>query len=367
MIYLNIFKHFSFRRLIFTSLLVLICIFYWALILFFRILDEIFFFGYRKSKVKKPVFIISNPRSGTTYMHRLLCLDEDRFAYTLLYHTLLPSITFIKLVDVISWIDRRVGGFGRKFADWIDKVAFGGWSDVHPMGINQSEEDEGLYFFAMISPALGLVCPFFDQFKDIQFPDRLPERDKKMIQNFYGNTVKRWMYCMGTDKVYLAKSVMSTGRFHILLNEFPDARIVYLIRTPMKAVPSFASMFTATWPWLSPDIPLKSPEGKSWCELAVNYYSYFYEQKDVLAPENFYTVRYEDLVEEPKETVEGIYDHFNIEITPKFREQLEKITVRSRNYKSKHKYALEDYDMTPAEVYEPLKDLFAEFKFDPKP
>jgi hypothetical protein len=35
-------------------------------------LDEIFFPNYRMQEVKSPVFIIGNPRSGTTFTHRLI-------------------------------------------------------------------------------------------------------------------------------------------------------------------------------------------------------------------------------------------------------------------------------------------------------
>lgn len=367
LIYLNCIKHFSFRRALSTLVLIIVLLIYWPLILVFRILDEILFFGYRKTEVKNPVFIISNPRSGTTYMHRLMCLDEDRFVYTLLYHTILPSITFIRIIQGFGWIDKRIGRPGRRFFDWFGDKAFGGWSDVHPMGFNESEEDEGLYFFAMFSPALGLVCPFFEVFKDIQFPDRMDSRDRQRMKNFYVNTVKRWMYSIGKDKVYLAKSVMSTGRLKMLIEEFPDARIIYLVRTPLKAVPSFASMFTAPWALISPDLPLNGPEGRTWCELAISYYQYFYEQKSLIEPKNLKTVRYSDLVKHPRDTVIDIYNHFGIEITPKFRQQLDKITVRSRNYKSKHSYSLEEYGITAKEVYEPLKDLFEEFGFDPQP
>src|SRR5688572_9207818 len=50
--------------------------------LIFRLLDEIFYHGYKKIHIKQPVFIIANPRSGTTYLHRLVALDDERFTYT---------------------------------------------------------------------------------------------------------------------------------------------------------------------------------------------------------------------------------------------------------------------------------------------
>ena len=35
-------------------------------------LDEIFYPAYRQQVVKKPLFIVGNPRSGTTFLHELL-------------------------------------------------------------------------------------------------------------------------------------------------------------------------------------------------------------------------------------------------------------------------------------------------------
>ena len=53
--------------------------------LIFRLIDEIFYSGFHKKDIKQPVFIISNPRSGTTYLHRLIALDSERFAFTTTY------------------------------------------------------------------------------------------------------------------------------------------------------------------------------------------------------------------------------------------------------------------------------------------
>ena len=85
-IYQNL-KHFSIRRFILMILFFVVIVFMQTFMLLFRLLDEVFYPNYRKTKLKDPVFIISNPRSGTSYLHRLLCLDEDRFTYFMLYHT----------------------------------------------------------------------------------------------------------------------------------------------------------------------------------------------------------------------------------------------------------------------------------------
>ena len=100
--YLNCVKHFSFPRFLFTILLLSLHLFGVFIISFGRLMDELFFRGYKDVDLSDPVFIISNPRCGTTFLHRLLCLDKDRYTFTLLYHTLLPSVFYIKMIQKIA-------------------------------------------------------------------------------------------------------------------------------------------------------------------------------------------------------------------------------------------------------------------------
>ena len=44
------------------------------------LLDSIFFSGYRRIQVLQPVFVIGPPRSGTTFLQRVLARDEGRFS-----------------------------------------------------------------------------------------------------------------------------------------------------------------------------------------------------------------------------------------------------------------------------------------------
>ena len=65
----------------------------------FLLLDEILFPGYRKTKVEKPVFIIGNPRSGTTFLHRIMDKDKQNFTSFQVWELIFaPSITQRKLI-----------------------------------------------------------------------------------------------------------------------------------------------------------------------------------------------------------------------------------------------------------------------------
>src|SRR5688572_26821538 len=76
--------------------------------LFFRLLDEIFYRGYKKVQIKQPVFIIANPRSGTTYLHRLVALDDERFTYTKYAHTFFMTASFVRFYQIFHWVDKKI-------------------------------------------------------------------------------------------------------------------------------------------------------------------------------------------------------------------------------------------------------------------
>jgi len=164
-IYLNCIQYGNLRRILITIPVAIILLFIWLVLLVFRLLDEVFFFNYRKTTIKKPILITGNPRSGTTYMHRLMSLDVDRYVTMKLYHTILPSVTFYKLVNFLSLIDRKIGRPLRRFFDWVDSWFFKKWENIHSTGFNHTDEDEGLYVFSFLTVAVSLWCPYMQHFK----------------------------------------------------------------------------------------------------------------------------------------------------------------------------------------------------------
>ena len=361
-IYQNI-KHFSLRTFLFSIAFFIIILFVQFFMLIFRLLDEVFYPAYRKTTLKNPVFIISNPRSGTTYLHSLICLDEERFTYFMLYHTFFPSILFYRFILVLKKIDSHLNWTMRRFFLWVEKKVFSGWQDIHPMGFEQSEEDEGIFVLQMMSPIIGMFCPWF---REIDYPfvsDNLSEKKKRRMMSFYKNTLQRFSYAWGPDKTILVKNVVSTGRITMLMNTFPDAKIIYPVRSPYKIVPSMTSMFTATWSIIAPKLAKNSPEFRTWGEMIIAFYRHFMDEIDQFDKDKLYPCLYTDLMEKPKELVLDIYRQFDLNVSPEFEKRLDQATNKAKKYQSKHSYSLEEYGYTKEEIYEPLKDVFERFNF----
>lgn len=364
LLYLHFIKHFSIRNA-FIGLVYFLAIFTISLFnALCRLLDELLFPNYKHIKIQQPVFIISNPRSGTTYLHRLMCLNDEKFVYNLLYHTTFPSIIFYRFVQIMSGIDKKIGRPLHWVLDKINSIMFKGWDEIHKTGFNASEEDEGWHFISGISASIGLITPYLNEFKELYIPDNLSEKEKNNINEYYKATIQRWMYALGSDKVFLSKTVMSSGRLEMLHDIFPDVKIIFLIRNPYEAIPSFTSMFAEPWSALYPEIPHNSPVYREWGEAGIEYYKYFNIEKHKFNKENFITIPYTDLISNPKETVLKIYEQLNLELTPNFLQKLDAETQKQRKYTSKHSYSLEEYGFEKEHIYSELQFIFDEFGFE---
>ncbi len=359
------YRQFNWRVWLLSALLIFLFTLNQFIHLFFRLLDEIFHRGYKKQKIEQPVFIIANPRSGTTFLHRLMALDEERFTYTKYAHTFFMTSSFVQFYFVFRWLDRKVlRGLISKLLNKFDDKVWGGWDDVHAMGFNKAEEDELVFAQTMMSVGVMMPFPYFRQIHDTKFLDREPEDVRNSVMDFYESCVKRFVFRAGKNKTYLAKNVMSTGRFKSLLKRFPDAKIIYIARHPYDSVPSFASMFTALYPLHSPDMPDTDPEKRAWAQLGIDFFKYSKEMRDTLPASQFIGLNYDDLLDDPQGTLRKIYAHFNWTPSEKLLAKLSKEHARSKSYKSAHEYSLEQYGFTKQEIYAELGDIMDEFGFE---
>jgi hypothetical protein len=328
--------------------------------LIFRLLDELFFFRYRRVKIKEPVFIIANPRSGTTYLHRLISMDDDRFVYTKFAHTFFMTASFTRFASLIRWIDRRTGNLIRNTLNKIDEIFWGGWENIHSMGFNKAEEDELPFAQTMMSTGVFLPFPYFHLIDDNKFLDHEPPSVRQGVMDYYESCVKRFVYASGQDKTYLSKNVMSTGRFKSIMGRFPDAKIIYIARHPYEALPSFASMFSSMYG----SLPDNDPSRLAWSELGIQFYQYLAEMRREIPPSQFIALKYDDLISSPKDTVLKVYEHFGWDASEAFVKSLEAEQARQRHYHSGHEYSLEKYSLSKEYIYERLFDVFHEFGFE---
>jgi hypothetical protein len=327
------------------------------------LLDELFFPGYRRQAIVQPIYIVATPRSGTTFLHRLMCLDE-RFTWLKLYHTLLPSALLMKGLQLLSRLDRRIGSPLHRLNQWASARAFNGWKGIHDTGFDRAEEDEMVWLFSMLSPGLVLLFPWPADFPEALYPDRLPDRSRRKLSAWYGRFLRKHAHVVGRGRTLLAKNALIAGRVEATLAAVPDARFVHLVRHPYEAIPSLLSMFTMPWWTHSPQLRRDGPEVKALAEMTVEYYLRMGRLEEELGPERVVTVRYDALMADPEGTVARIYTRLGLGMDDGLRARLRQELATARDFRSGHQYSLEEYGLSRDWVFERLPDVFASHGFD---
>ena len=236
---------------------------------------------------------------------------------------------------------------------------------IHEMGFDKAEEDECTFVYAMHTPTTMLLSPFPEQLRDLAWLDACPREERERLMDYYDGSLRRILFSSGNGRRFLNKNVFFSPRIKTMLGRFPDATFVYLVRHPYDGLGSFLSMFYAAWKTHSPDIQKDSPEAKALARFGMDYLRYALELQRELPADRFVVIRYDELVADPKGTVEALYERLGEPMDAAFAEKLVAATSKQREHSSKHEYSLEEYGLTEAEVYAELRDVFDAYGFQP--
>jgi len=361
--YLSLFKtRFSVRRWAYIFLFTGLFSVMWCIVAFARALDQLFFPGFKKQPVREPVFIVAPPRSGTTLTQKLMSLDDERFVHNKLYQTIFPAVTFQRFFDGLVWLDQHTGRMAGRLIAWAEKKWFGGWDDIHKMRFDQPEEDDGFFVYSFVTEAIFLLFLHVDELWEAGFPDALPPEDRRKLMRYYKSCLQRQLYANGPGKTLLSKATQSSGAVESLLEAFPDAKFVTIVRHPYKSVASHVSVFYPVWQAHSPELAKDSPVSKSYARLAVRWFQHLFEFRNKVNPAQYYCIDYRDLTRDPKAALEKLYAHFGWTMSDAYRARLTAATQGQREFKSKHDYTLEEFGLSKEWIQEelgPLLDHYA--------
>jgi hypothetical protein len=265
-----------------------------------------------------PLFIIGHWRSGTTYLHELFMLDE-RFTYPTTYECFAPSHSIVS------------GWFFTRYMKWLlpkqrpmDDVA-AGW--------DRPQEDE----FALCN--LGLGSPY----TQMAFPNRPQDQEYLELEQIPPTSLTRWkegfvtflkvVTCRDPKRIVL-KSPPHTARVKVLLEIFPDARFVHIVRDPYVVFPSTMRLWKALY-----DVQgLQTPKFEGLDEFVFTSFERMYRafdaQRELIPAGRLYEVRYEDLVRDPVGQVQKMYQQLDLGDFEAVRPALENQAAKAKEYKT---------------------------------
>lgn len=240
---------------------------------------------------KQPLFILGHWRSGTTFLHNLLCEDADA-GYVTTYQSVFPN-------------NLASGFIFKQFMkrNMPDKRP----TDNVKLGIDLPQEDE----FALGNMNFNSFYNFF------YFP--------KAYQRFYNHSVKdvnkgdvpSW------DEQYKAliiKALLNTGgkraviknpvnsaRVKSILRIFPDAKFVFIYRNPVTVFLSTRKFFYALFPSLWFHRVDHAFIDEMIFENFRNIMNAYYDQKTLIPEANIMEIRFEDFEKDPLGHCQRIY------------------------------------------------------------
>jgi len=330
------------------------------------LIDDIVFRDYRNIEIKKPFFIVGVPRSGTTFLHRLLSNDKKRFTtFTLWELVLAPSITERKIILMFAGIDRVFGSPLNKLVDRLERVIFGSLDDIHTISLNDPEED----YFALASIyacfLMILPFPFPEELGYLAyFDDTAKKNDKERIMAFYKTILQRHLYVKGTDRILLSKNVSFGPLIQALDQTFPDSNIVGMVRHPLNAVPSHISSMMEGAAIFDNDI-----QGHVLRDQLIDIQRYAYSHLTEVLPrmpeQRHQIIKMEDLQSRLSEVIRGLYQTFGYEMNGDFEDYINKQEARQKTYKSGHRYDLAAYDLKEIDIYKRFSDMYERFNYSP--
>jgi len=346
-IYRTILKHFGFqaRPLATFSLLQL----HRLINASTRGLDHLIYPGFRKVQNDRPIFILGNPRSGTTFMHRFL-LNSGELAALELWEMLAPAITARKLLGGL--VERLAGISPARYHS----------SEAHETSLRDVETDDAMAFFHFVDG--GFRWSYFDAWEDT-----FGSEASLSALNGSGDPAKTERYFRYMDACWrrnlaaknkersIIKSSMLTLQAETLLERYPQAKIIYMVRDPLATIPSGMSLITGVMD-RSYDIfnatseqargrYLENLYGAS-CHLYRSFHDL--RQRGGAPDDRCMVVTFPDIMQNLEQTMIRVVDFAGLEPQNGFWQKVATQAEKQRGHKSAHKYSLEKYNLTEERI-----------------
>ncbi|WP_428634607.1 sulfotransferase family protein [Sedimenticola sp.] len=324
-------------------------------------LDNIFFRHYRAVQVKRPVFIFGHPRSGTTFLHHLLTSTDETAAFKM-WHILLPALSARFLMKPM--IDARI----RKGRSELIPASTG-----HRIDLDQIEEEEMLFLqnYDTQFIAIGMLGLDNREYPELHFQDGQPASKRMKSMRFLNGCFQRHILFTGCEQL-IAQTHFSTMRLKTMLEYYPDAKFIYVVRNPHHVVPSFLSLLhkSLDFRWGLKQIPNDVLERyyRRRYQAMIDLYRYFYalQKNGEIPPDRVMIQPYNELLTDLEGAFEKISAFTKIEFSRRLRTEVIKMAARQKSFQRKHEVMEpERFGITHEMIARDFAFVFEEYGIDP--
>jgi len=296
---------------------------------------------------KQPIFILGHWRTGSTFLHNLMTQDP-RYGYPTTLQTVIPAL-FLK--------------YGELFRPIVDaSLPEKRPQDDVCMGSDLPQEEE--YALGNLSPFSyynGWCFPknmeYYNNFVDL---NNISASTINEFKEVYVDYIKKVSFAHNHKRLVL-KNPSNTSRIKFLLELFPNAKFVHIIRNPYHVYLSMKRNIEKEMILYTVQNP---PSWEIFEQSMVNMYkrmfAKYFAEKDLIPKENLVEIKYEDLIEQPVKQMDHIYKSLNLSNFEKNKKIFEKY-VESQKKVKKAVYKIDE--QLKNHIYTQLKDTIDQWNY----
>lgn len=283
----------------------------------------------------EPVFILGHWRSGTTFVHNVLAHDKH-FGYTTTYQTVFPNLMlwgqpFFK--KTMAWLmpDKRPTDNMELHVDLPQEEEFA-LSNMMPYSY---------YNFWFLPRNMSEYCDKY------LLMEKANEEERQVFKENFMKLMKISLWNTKGSQ-FLSKNPPHTGKVKELLELFPNARFIYLMRNPYTVFESTRSFFTNTIQPLKLQHITNEEIEKNILEVYPKLYHKYEHDKQLIPEGHLIEIKFEDFEADALGMTREIYEKLSL---PGFTEAEKEITRYLDKKKGYQKNAYQ-YDPRTIELVE---------------
>ncbi len=306
-------------------------------------LDNLFFPKLAKTRANRPIVLVGNPRTGTTFLQRFLS-DEKFGAGMELFLMLYPSLLLQKLL--------------RPVLPLLEKISPAKYhsTEAHQTSLSSVETDDVAVLFRYLDGFFlyGFFLSWDDEDRLSWFDPRVRDTSKRDM-DWLDKLWRRSLVLHGAER-NIAKVFSFSVRLPQFLERFPEAQILYMARDPLEVIPSSMSLMIgvldrAVGFWAKPEAERKrwlDRMYKAWVLLLQKFHEDW--QSGVIDRKRVFLVRYDRMMADFEGLMNEMCAFLGVEITPELRATIHKRAEKQRTYTSEHKYDLAKFGLDEAQI-----------------
>ncbi|MFZ1863641.1 MAG: sulfotransferase [Polyangiales bacterium] len=300
--------------------------------------------------IEKPLFIVGFPRTGTTILFNLLAQDPANRA-PLGWEVQFPDPP--PEPEAYS-SDPRIER-ARKYFGQMDTMA-PTLASIHEVGAELAQECMPIMAHTLLSPqpSIAYNIPGYQDWVDLQDAAPAYIYHRHFLEHLQSRYMKeRWVL----------KSPVHLATLDALLREYPDARLIFTHRDPVKTIPSLASLVYTVRGIVSDSVDPRriGPEQFEWWAKALDHAMQVRARHPDKA-DHFMDIHFEEVIADPIAALRRAYDHFQMPWSQEAEDRMRAfLAANPRDKHGAHRYALEDFGLELGAIRERFADYCKRF------